>query len=75
MPSYSLTVCNGVFSDADVVMTCIDDEAARREGLAICADLGRDIASGLILGSEWRMIVADEAGQPVFRFRLVTEVA
>lgn len=75
MPSYSFTVQSGVFLGAAVVTVCADNDAARREALAICAGLSRDIVSGLAGCPEWRMEVADESGKPVFRFRLLAEAA
>jgi hypothetical protein len=50
-----------------------DIQAARKAALGICADLARDIVAGLIEDSEWRLDVRNEAGEPVFRLRLLAE--
>ena len=50
-----------------------DSQAARKAALNICADLAKDIVSGLTDDSEWRLDVLNEAGKPVFRLRLLAE--
>ena len=50
-----------------------DLTAARKAALGMYADLAKDIVAGLIEDSEWRLVVRNEAGQPVFRLRLLVE--
>jgi hypothetical protein len=50
-----------------------DNYAARKAALGICADLARDIVTGLTEDSEWRLNVLDEHGKPVFRISLLVE--
>jgi hypothetical protein len=50
-----------------------DVQAARKAALGICADLAKDIIAGLTEDSEWRLDVRNEAGEPVFRLRLLAE--
>ena len=50
-----------------------DNYAARKAALGICADLAKDIVTGLMEDSEWRLDVVDESGKPVFRIRLFAE--
>ena len=50
-----------------------DNYAARKAALGMCADLARDIVTGLTEDSEWRLEVLDESGKPVFRLRLLAE--
>ena len=48
-------------------------EAAWKEAAAICADLARDIVADLKTEPEWLLEASDEAGQELFRFRIVAE--
>jgi hypothetical protein len=51
---------SAVRSLSGVIQTVFENsEAARKEALAICADLGRDIFAGLESGSDWQMHVTD----------------
>jgi hypothetical protein len=50
-----------------------ESEAARKAALGICTDLARDIVGGLTQDSEWWLKVLNEAGEPIFRLRLLAE--
>ena len=50
-----------------------DGCAARKTALGICADLAKDIVTGLTGDSEWRLDVLDESGKAIFRLRLLAE--
>jgi hypothetical protein len=50
-----------------------DLSAARTAALSMYADLAKDVVAGLIEDSEWRLVVRNEDGQPVFRLRLLVE--
>jgi len=50
-----------------------DGFAARQAALSICADLAKDIISGLTEDSEWRLNVLDESGKTVWRLRFLAE--
>jgi hypothetical protein len=39
----------------------------------MCADLAKDIVTGLTGDSEWRLDVLDESGKAIFRLRLLAE--
>jgi hypothetical protein len=60
----------GPFALEDVLS---DNYAARKAALGMCADLAKDIVTGLTEDSEWRLDVLDESGKPVFRIRLLAE--
>ena len=73
MAQFSLQVIQGKFSNAGIEAGFENGEAARKEAISICAALARDIIVDMPLDSEWRMEVADEAGQPVFKIRILAE--
>jgi hypothetical protein len=75
MPRFSFQIQKGKFSEAPAVETELDGpDAAWREGLDICADLVREIVQTLSpTEPEWRVAVADEAGKPLYRFRVIGE--
>ena len=73
MAHFSLQVTQGKFSNAGIEAVFESREAARKEAISICAALARDIIVDMPLDSEWRMKVADEAGKPVFKFRILAE--
>jgi hypothetical protein len=50
-----------------------DGYAARKTALGMCADLAKDIVTGLTGNSEWRLDVLDESGNAIFRLRLLAE--
>lgn len=60
----------GPFALEDVLS---DHYAVRKAALGMCADLAKDIVTGLTEDSEWRLDVLDESGKPVFRVRLLAE--
>jgi len=49
------------------------NDSARREAVAICADLARDAFARLTANAEWQMTVVDQTGKTVFRFRICEE--
>jgi hypothetical protein len=61
MPSYSVRIRHGEYSSTGTV-DLPDDDAARQEVSAVCADLIRDIVPSLKEGREYRLEVADQAG-------------
>lgn len=73
VPHFSLHVVQGRFSNTGIEAVFENGEAARQEAISICAALARDIIVDMPLDSEWRMEVADEAGKPVFKFRILAE--
>jgi hypothetical protein len=73
VPHFSLHVTQGKFSNAGVEAVFENGAAARKEAISICAALARDIVVDMPLDSEWRMEVADETGNPVFKFRILAE--
>jgi hypothetical protein len=74
MPRFLFQVQQGKLPDPlpleDVLC---DNGAAREEALGICADLAKDIVTGLTDDSEWRLDVLNEHAMPVFRIRLLVE--
>jgi hypothetical protein len=58
MPSYSVKIYHGEYSSTGTV-DLPDDDAARQEASAVCADLIRDIIPSLTAGREYRLEVAD----------------
>jgi hypothetical protein len=70
MPRFSIHVSQGKFSSVVVETAFENSEAARQETMAISADLGRDIFTGLDPGSEWQMDLKNETGKAIFRLRL-----
>jgi hypothetical protein len=74
MPRYRFWVRGGRFSNALGVEAALEDtDAAWKEAAAICADLARDIVTDLKAEPEWLLEATDEAGQGLFRFRIVAE--
>jgi hypothetical protein len=67
-------VQQGKFPETPVIEDILcDSYAARKAALGICADLAKDIVTGLTEDSEWRLDVLDQSGKPVFRLRLLAE--
>ncbi len=60
--------------DPVIVLGLPNKEAARREAAATCADLARDIFHRISPAADWQLIVTDEAGQAVCRFRIREEL-
>jgi len=74
MPRFKFQVQQGRSPRPPFVEDVLNDScAARRVALGICADLAKDIVTGLMEDSEWRLEVLNEAGKPVFRLRLPAE--
>jgi hypothetical protein len=74
MPRFLFQVQSGQFPQLAAVEDVLcDSHAARKAALNMCADLARDIVTGLTGNSEWRLDVLNEAGAPVFRLRLLAE--
>jgi hypothetical protein len=74
MPQFTFRVQQGKFPQPSLIEDVLSDNcAARRAALDICADLAKDIVTGLTEDSEWRLEVLDQSGTPVFRLRLLAE--
>jgi hypothetical protein len=74
MPRFVFQVQQGTLPETPAIEDVLSDSyAARKAALGICADLAKDIVTGLTEDSEWRLDVLDEAGKPVFRLRLLAE--
>ena len=74
MPRFTFRVQQGELPESPSVEDVLsDNDAARRAALDICADLAKDIVTGLTEDSEWRLEVLDQCGKPVFRLRLLAE--
>jgi hypothetical protein len=74
MPRFIFQVQQGKHPEIPAVEDVLSDSyAARKAALGICADLAKDIVTGLTQDSEWRLDVMDEAGKPVFRLRVLAE--
>jgi hypothetical protein len=74
MPRFIFRVQHGELPESPCVEDVLSDNcAARKAALDMCADLAKDIVSGLREDSEWRLEVLDQSGKPVFRLRLLAE--
>jgi hypothetical protein len=74
MPRFIFQVQQGKFPEIPAIEDVLSDGyAARKAALGMCADLAKDIVSGLTQDSEWRLDVLDESGKPIFRLRLLAE--
>jgi hypothetical protein len=74
MPRFIFQVQQGKFPEIPAIEDVLSDGyAARKAALGMCADLAKDIVSGLTQNSEWRLDVLDESGKPIFRLRLLAE--
>jgi hypothetical protein len=74
MPRFIFQVQQSQFPEIPAIQDVLcDTHAARMAALNICADLAKDIVTGLREDSEWRLDVLDESGKPVFRLRLLAE--
>jgi hypothetical protein len=74
MPRFTFRVQQGELCESPPIEDVLNDScAARKAALDICADLAKDIVSGLREDSEWRLEVLDQSGKPVFRLRLLAE--
>ena len=74
MPRFVFQVQPGRSPELPAIEDVLNDcKAARIAALGICADLAKDIVTGLTEDSEWRLDVLNETGEPVFRLRLLAE--
>ena len=74
MPRFRFQVQQGKLPEIPCIEDVLSDNyAARKAALGMCADLAKDIVTGLTEDSEWRLDVLDESGKPVFRLRLLAE--
>ena len=74
MPRFIFRVQHGELPESTCVEDILSDHyAARKAALDMCADLAKDIVTGLNEDSEWRLEVLDQSGKPVFRLRLLAE--
>jgi hypothetical protein len=74
MPQYFFHIQqDGHSSDYSEGLEFPDNEAARKEAAAICADMMRGIVGESTGQPEWRLDVTDAAGKLLFRFRFVAE--
>ena len=74
MSLYFFRISQGRYSGAaDQPYEFANRETAWSELTAVCSDLIGGISKGLQQGAEWQMELLDEAKQPVFRIRLVSE--
>lgn len=74
MSLYFFRISQGRYSgSADQPYEFANRETAWNELTAVCSDLIGGISKSLQQGAEWQMELLDEAKQPVFRIRLVSE--
>ncbi|BAM91469.1 DUF6894 family protein [Bradyrhizobium sp. HKCCYLRH2060] len=74
MSLYFFRISQGRYSGAaDQPYEFANRETAWNELTAVCSDLIGGISKSLQQGAEWQMELLDEAKQPVFRIRLVSE--
>jgi hypothetical protein len=74
MSLYFFRISQGRYSGAaDQPYEFASRESAWTELTAVCSDLIGGISRSLQQGAEWQMELLDEAKQPVFRIRLVSE--
>jgi hypothetical protein len=74
MSLYFFRISQGHYSGAaDQPYEFANRESAWNELTAVCSDLIGGISRSLQQGAEWQMELLDEAKQPIFRIRLVSE--
>ncbi|MGC2782133.1 MAG: hypothetical protein WA418_41520 [Bradyrhizobium sp.] len=74
MSLYFFRISQGRYSGAaDQPYEFANRESAWNELTAVCSDLIGGISRTLQQEAEWQMELLDEAKQPVFRIRLVSE--
>ena len=74
MPRFLFQVQHGKTPRLPAIEDVLSDGyAARKTALGMCADLAKDIVTGLTGNSEWRLDVLDESGKAIFRLRLLAE--
>jgi hypothetical protein len=63
MPRFMFRVQRDKFPEIPAIEDVLSDRyAARKVALGLCADLAKDIVTGLTEDSEWRLDVLDESG-------------
>jgi uncharacterized protein DUF6894 len=72
MTHYTFRIRQGSYS-IDIPVRVGDDDAAWDEAATACSDMIRDTIAMLRDGPEWRLEVADEAGNIRHLFRLTAE--
>jgi hypothetical protein len=73
MSRYVFKIRQGEHSKPSITSDCPDDASAQREAAGMFADMARDIADFLQLGSNWQIEVVDEAGETFFRLSVLAE--
>ena len=74
MPLYFFSVSRGGNSTSPGAgLEFPDDEAAWVEATTACGEMIRDLDGDMKAGQEWRMDVADETGDIVYRLRFSAE--
>jgi hypothetical protein len=74
MPRFLFQVQQDKFPETPAIEDILSDgHAAQKTALGMCADLAKDIITGLTADSEWRLNVFDESGKSIFRLRLLAE--
>ena len=74
MPMYFFRISHGRYSGASEHGSEFESrEAAWAEMTKVCGNLVGGISRSLKQNAEWQMELLDEAKNPVFRIRLVTE--
>jgi hypothetical protein len=74
MPNYTIHIRQGLHTNSHPV-SLPDVDAARREAIAMFAELARGIASKLPNRADWRIEVIEPAGRTVFRLGILAEDA
>jgi hypothetical protein len=74
MPTYTIHIHQGAQTNSHPV-SLPDVDAARREAIAMFADLARDIAGSLPSHPYWRIEVIEPAGGTIFRLGILAEDA
>ena len=74
MPTYTIHIHQGSHTNSQPV-SLPDVDAARREALAMFANLARDIASNRPSHSDWRIEVIEPEGGTVFKLGILAEDA
>jgi hypothetical protein len=73
MQRYSFRVTRGRHLRQDISSDLPDNQAAKREAVAIFSDLARSFAHDLDVNPEWQIEVTDEFRKPIFRLTLLAE--
>jgi hypothetical protein len=74
MRNYTIHIRQGLHTNSHPV-SLSDVDAARREAIAMFAELARGIASKLPNRADWRIEVIEPAGRTVFRLGILAEDA